>query len=52
MNELSFYKPVPSKQDTIAAQEKLKAIVRYLARCEAEKDYYHQKQQNNQRKDH
>ncbi len=50
MNDLSFNRPVPSKRDTIAAQEKLKAIVRYLARCEAEKDYH--RQENTQRKDH
>ena len=50
MNEVTFHNNALSKHEAFVANETLKTLVRYLARCEAEKDYH--QQQECQRKDH
>lgn len=58
MNELDFCPEPLTQHQHKDVQEKLEAIVRCLARCEAQKDYHHQQyrekqpQQDTQRKDH
>ena len=50
MNDVTFCTAPLTQNQFSTAQEKIEAIVRYLARCEAEKDYL--QQENSQRKDH